>query len=384
MGSTQSMKARDTERNRSTAIARHPPAAAFLVMVILGNLLLIGAGVLLMALGKLQLSAMPGGDRGVGHAWALLMGHGVLVLVLLGISALVAMSGRLPAIPVAPGWRIPAALAFVAVSAGVAAAAAIAAPSGAPAPWSLDAVTRLAPLVVPALLLVCGGVLLNERSLAATPANLVPRALFAVALLTVAMGTLGATPTAIARARAWATFATRNPATLDENQQRILADVERTDPARQFVSMLGYTRAGNHPTIRGRASERLQSVPGWEQRVRDVLASADAAEAFTFLAANEVADPASFAAPVAEGIRQQALQVRERIRRASHPSHLYDGLMIFEVEAVLRTVERYDRYGSDFAPAMRELRAAFDERSSYPRPAYRAVKAIDRWLGRRR
>ena len=384
MGSTQSMKARDTERNRSTAIARHPPAAAFLVMVILGNLLLIGAGVLLIALGKLQLSAMPGGDRGVGHAWALLMGHGVLVLVLLGISALVAMSGRLPAIPVAPGWRIPAALAFVAVSAGVAAAAAIAAPSGAPAPWSLDGVTRLAPLVVPALLLVCGGVLLNERSLAATPANLVPRALFAVALLAVAMGTLGAAPTAIARARVWATFATRNPATLDENQQRILADVERTDPARQFVSMLGYTRAGNHPTIRGRASERLQSVPGWEQRVRDVLASADAAEAFTFLAANEVADPASFAAPVAEGIRQQALQVRERIRRASHPSHLYDGLMIFEVEAVLKTVEKHDRYGSDFAPAMRELRAAFDERSSYPRPAYRAVKAIDRWLARRR
>ena len=40
--------------------------------------------------------------------------------------------------------------------------------------------------------------------------------------------------------------------------------------------------------------------------------------------------------------------------------------------------------GSDFAPAMRELRSAFDERSRYPRPAYRAVKAIDRWLGRRR
>lgn len=388
------MDARVTERNQpavaplrsrgAAPIAGAPPGGAIFGMAILGNLLLVGAGIVLVALGRLQLSAMPGGDRGVGHAWVLLVGHGVLVLALLAITALIAVSGRLPPLPVQPGWRIPAALAFVGVSACVAAAVAMAAPSGAPAPWSLDAATRLAPLIVPALLLSCAGLLLNGGAPVGTTPAIVARTLAVVALLTVAMGALGAAPTAIARARAWTSFATRDPSSLDENEQQMLDYIESGDPAQQFVSLLGYTRAGNHPTIRQRALARMQSMPNWEQRVRDALASADAPEAFTFLSANDVPDPAAFAAAIAEGIRQQALQVRERIRRASHPSHLYDGLMIFEVEAVLQTLKKFDRHGVDYAPAMRELRAAFDEPTEYPRPAYRAVKAIDRWLGKRK
>lgn len=353
-------------------------------MIPLGNLLLVAASVLLLALGRLQLSAMPGGDRGVGFAFALLWGHGGMVLLLLAVATIVAVSGRLPTLPVAAGWQVPAALAFVGVSSVVAASVAVAAPSGAPRPWSLDAALRLAPLVIPLLLIVCAAFLLNVGAARTSTPALVTRAVQLVAVLTIALLAVGVAPVVAQRARVWKTIATRDPSALDSNEQRILAQVEGDDPTRQFGTFLGYTREGNHPTIRARANEKLRAVPDWEQRVRDELAGANAPEVFTFLAANDVPNPAAFAPAIAEGIRQEALLVRDRIRRASHSSHLYEGLMIFEVEALLQTAEKYATLGTDYAPALQQLRAAFSEPSDFPHPKYRAVQAIDRWLKKRR
>lgn len=353
-------------------------------MLPLGNLLLVAASVLLVALGRLQLSAMPGGDRGVGFAFALLWGHGAMVLLMLAVTAVLAIAGKLSAVPVAAGWQGPAAFAFVAVSTLVAAAVAVAAPSGAPQPWSLDALMRLAPLMVPLLLIICAALLLNGDAPSASGATFIRRSLQGVTLFTVAMALVGAAPVMASRVRAWKTIATRDPSTLDSNEQWILSQIDSGVPSQQFVSLLGYTRAGNHPTIRARALEKLQSVPGWEQRVADELAGANAPEVFTFLSANDVPNRSIFAAPIAKGIEQEALLVRERIRRASHPSHLYEGLMIFEVDALLQTTEKFAALGTDYAPAMQQLRDAFSERSGYPHPRYRAVQAIDRWLKKRR
>lgn len=353
-------------------------------MLPLGNLLLVAAGVLLVALGRLQLSAMPGGDRGVGFAFAVLWGHGAMVLLMLAVTAVLALAGKLPAVPVAAGWQVPAAFAFVGVSTLVAALVAATSPSGAPQPWSLDALLRLAPLLVPLLLMICAALLLNGGAPSASRSAVVTRSLQTVTLFTVAMAVLGMAPMLASRVRAWRTIATRDPSALDSNEQWILSQIDSGVPSQQFVSLLGYTRAGNHPTIRARALAKLQSVPDWEQRVAAELSGANAPEVFTFLAANEVPNPSVFAAPIAEGITQQAILVRERIRRASHPSHLYEGLMIFEVEAVLLTLEKYETLGTDYAPPMQLLRAAFSERSDYPHPKYRAVQAIDRWLKKRR
>lgn len=353
-------------------------------MIPLGNLLLVAASVLLLALGRLQLSAMPGGDRGVGFAFALLWGHGGMVLLLLAVATIVAFSGRLPTLPVAAGWQVPTALAFVGVSSVVAASVAVAAPSGAPRPWSLDAALRLAPLVIPLLLIVCAAFLLNAGTARTSTPSLVTRALQLVAVLTIALMAVGVAPVVAQRARVYKMIATRDPSALDSNEQWILSQIDSGVPSQQFVSLLGYTRDGNHPTIRARANEKLRSVPGWEQRVAEELAGANAPEVFTFLAANDVPNPASIAPAIAEGIRQEALLVRERIRRASHPSHLYEGLMIFEVEALLQTAEKYAKFGTDYAPAMQQLRAAFSEPSGYTHPKYRAVQAIDRWLKKRR
>lgn len=353
-------------------------------MIPLGNLLLVAASVLLLALGRLQLSAMPGGDRGVGFAFALLWGHGGMVLLLLGVTAVLAVAGKLPAAPVAAGWQVPAAFAFVGVSTLVAAAVAAAAPSGAPQPWSLDALMRLAPLMVPLLLVICAALLLNGEAPSASGGPFVRRSLQAVTLFTVAMALAGAAPVMASRVRAWKTIATRDPSALDSNEQWILSQIDSGVPSQQFVSLLGYTRDGNHPTIRARANEKLRSVPGWEQRVAEELAGANAPEVFTFLAANDVPNPATIAPAIAEGIRQEALLVRDRIRRASHSSHLYEGLMIFEVEALLQTAEKYAKLGTDYAPALQQLRAAFSEPSDFPHPKYRAVQSIDRWLKKRR
>ena len=47
---------------------------------------------------------------------------------------------------------------------------------------------------------------------------------------------------------------------------------------------------------------------------------------------------------------------------------------------MLRTVDRFKNMGVDYAPAIKELRAAFDEPCDFEKPEWRCVKMIDDWL----
>ncbi|MDF1502776.1 hypothetical protein [Roseisolibacter sp. H3M3-2] len=349
-------------------------------MIALGYLLALAAGGLIVALARLQLTRMPGGDAGVGHAWAMLGGHAALLAILLALTAVVAIAGRLPATPVAGSWRALPALLFVLVSGAAAASAAAAAPTSAVAPWSPAAATRLLPLLVPLLLTVAAGLLLRGP----TPGPWPTRLLGLVALQAAAFALVLALPSVGRWVDGRRAAARRDPSALDAFQRQALADADSLDPATQLARLLALTRDGNHPTIRQRALARIRTLPEWETRVADVLAGPDADAAFVFLASHDVSDPAPYARAAAAGVRAEAARVRARIRNASHPSHLYAGLMVFEVDAILGTLTRLSGAGVDHAPALRELRAAFDEPAPWPHPRYRAVDAIDRWLRTRR
>jgi hypothetical protein len=351
-------------------------------MTAVGHLLILVLGGLLLGLARLSLLGAPGGDRAVGFAWSMLVGHAAVFVVLLALTLVLAVLGRLPSTPVAWSERLLPALLFVGASSGLAAATAIAAPTGGAAAFNLATAARLAPLLVPLLLTIVGALLLTSTvetvALRAWPA----RMLAVVGACSVAMSLVLAAPGTLQWADVQRHRATRQSGALDSFQQQMLDRIDAADPAAEFASLLVDTREGNHRTIRDRAVARLLELADWESRVRTTLSGPDAYAAFIYLASHDVSDPASFAEPAAAGVRHEAARVRGRIRNASHPSHLYEGLMVPEVDAVLRTIERLPGHNAGLAAALRELRAAFAEPADWPHPNYRATAAIDRAIRR--
>jgi hypothetical protein len=349
-------------------------------VIAIGYLLVLALGVLTLMLARLQLAGAPGGDRGVGFAWALLAGHASVLAILLVLTGLLAVAGRLPATPLAWSTRALPALLFVGLSGAAAAAAALAAPTGAVAPMSLAAVMRLFPLLVPLLLTVTGGMLLLGAPSLIAPNPWATRLLGVVAAQTLVLALVLAFPSVKGRIDVQRTIASRDPAALDAFQQQRLDYMNGLDPATHFATILGETRGGNHRTIRESALARIQAVPDWESHVVAELSGPNAAAAFTFLASHDVGDPAPYAAAATAGILTEADRVRARIRNASHSSHLYESLMVFEVDELLAALTKLSSAGVDYTPALREVRAAFAEPADWPHPRYRAVGLIDRWL----
>jgi hypothetical protein len=93
-----------------------------------------------------------------------------------------------------------------------------------------------------------------------------------------------------------------------------------------------------------------------------------------------VADSSLFPEAVKVGVLRQAALIRDDIRRASHPSHLYPDLFSWEVERALQTVDRFSGMGVDYRPAVQELRAALDEPATVEKPTFRSQRLLDEWL----
>lgn len=132
-------------------------------------------------------------------------------------------------------------------------------------------------------------------------------------------------------------------------------------------------------TVRDELGNTVSGVEVRQELIR-LLETGWSAEAFQFLASNPVDDPALFYEPVRKGVFQQSLLIRESIQRASHSSHFYPGLFLWEVERVIRSVDRFKGHGTDYLPAMKELRAALDEPSDFKEVTFDCLAPLDKWI----
>lgn len=349
-------------------------------MIFFGNILLVVAALIAFGVSRLQLGGMPSGDRGVGHAIGLLAGTGALVVLLVSVTAILASSGRLPAYSLTASHRTGSAILFVAGVSIASAFLVVAAPSGAPEPWSFNALLRVAPLLALIVLVATMAFLLNSAPKSGAPSIGTSAGLIVAALPLLAGIVVAAAPGFISRVQLAKEMSARGPDALDSNDARILADINAADSTGGFMTFVSFSRAGRNPQLRARALERLHAIPDWESRLVERLDSYEAADVIAFLISNDVSDPNLFAPVIEKGIRQEAQVVRDRIRSASHPSHIRDDLMVFEVENTLQAVARFSTFYTGYVPAIRELRSAFDEKSEFPQPKYQSAKLLDRWL----
>ena len=353
-------------------------------MTILGNILLVIAGLIFVALVSLLFGKVPtrGGDAVIGYTWTIIIYHLLFFAVMTFLFIIIASKGGFDWISSQKTTR------YLIIGFGLAAAVLTSALSGlfkyenGPVPALLRFFSGFVPLLIPLILIISATVLLNTGIRDIVPLAFIKWPLIFVAVIGIAgivSGMYG-----------WITASNRNAINRvessiqrqDENHLRMLQDIDSCDVLKDMAFILVMTDGNQDPDIREKAVAKVKTNPQWQQELIRNLGSDWAPEAFNFLASNDVEDKSLFPEAVKMGVLNQARLIRESLRSVSHPSHLYPEKFTWETERVLRTVDKFDNLGSDYRPAVQELRLAIDEPITFEKPVLNCVKILDKWLAK--
>ncbi len=344
-------------------------------MQFVGNFFLVIAALLYFGL----LSLVYGnhnrsGDAGVGYAWVLIMANFGFALCLGLAAAAIGSKGGFAWLGATGSGRFFAAAGgFILVVMG---ATFFTFGEGMPRTNPVvNGLLRILPALLPALALLSAGLLLHASWPEGPPRWMrfllgFQAAVGLAPILVLVAANVIQTKNRIAEASAYE----------KKIHQDKLNEIDSTDLSKNMVFLFVLTDANQDPEIRQRALAKIKTRPDWQEEIARRLQNDWAPEAFNFLASNPVDKPELFAEPVREGIRIQARLIRETIRQARSSYDLYDGQFNWEVERVLRTVERFEGNGVDYKPAVAELRKALDERRDFEMPTFYCKKPLDRWL----
>jgi len=240
----------------------------------------------------------------------------------------------------------------------------------------------LLPIVIPIILLSSSMILLNEGLRSA-----LPHGVYRIPLIGVfGLGVLGV---AVFLWDLMGQINQNNKLRIDEFAERELrihnqhlADIDACDVSKDMVFILVLTDANHDQDVRERAVAKIKTRPDWQEELIRRLESGWASQVFIFLASNEVDDKQLFAEPLRSGILNQAEAIRGSIRRSTHSADFYPDRFSWEVERVIRTVEKFKGMGVDYLPAMRELRAALDEPCRVEKSTLTCTATLDKWINK--
>ena len=247
---------------------------------------------------------------------------------------------------------------------------------GAEAPW-LQVFSRFSLVAVPVILIVSGFILLNDFSRVSVPVFYYKWPLVLVlglGLWSVVAGIfdwITAPGSYVAKQQQY-----ENSEFIKNNRLR---EIEEADIQQDMVRVLEFTGIIYPPEVREKAAEKVKSDPEWQQQLLFLLENEQAMAVFHFLASNEVVDKKQFLKPVNTGVLYAAYWVRHTIQGTS-PSQMNTDQFSLEVDNVLRTVEKFEGMGVDYLPAVRELRAAFDEPTGRENFKFESVSTLDNWI----
>ncbi len=351
-------------------------------MAILGNLFLAVAAFVFFLFGMDILSkpAPKGGDAVVSYAWGILISNLIIFACLAVVAVLIFLKGGFDWVAASSGMRILLLiLGFIAVL-STSAFSIFYNSEGGPAELLMRLYSKTAPLFLPLGLLVSFAILLNDGLRNSVPVGLYKWPLHIIFFI----GVTGSASMLWMLAKDSARNAVRVQQRMTEDDQRIhqqhLNDIDQCDVSKNMVFLLVFTDANHDPDVRERALAKMKTNPDWEKELIRYLKTDWAPEAFTFFASNDAEHMDLFKDVLHEGIRNQARLIRERIREASHPSHLYREMFSWEVERVLRTVKRFEPLGQSYKAEVLELRKALDEPSEFEKPKFACQSLLDDWI----
>ena len=339
-------------------------------MPIISNIILILATLALLTICKMEfIDARPGGDARVGYSYVIFFLSIAFSICMILLTIIIYSTGGFDWVaPMAGSRGRMVLLGFLTITAAFAF-------------MFFGTPSRLAlvnSLLSPILMLVTAAVLINQGLKNALPVNFVPLAIKIILGLNVAILCFGLIiklmPSSGQLNRLF------NPNALDSNQERMLTEIDACDMSKDAVFLYIFTSENQHRLVRERAIAKIKTQTDWQEELIRRLNNGWAEEAFTFLASNEVDNKNLFPEAIRAGILNQALIIRDHLRRWSHPSHVSDSQSTWEVEHLLQTVKKFEGMGVDYRPAMQELKAAFDEPIRFEKPKFLAISLIDKWL----
>lgn len=167
---------------------------------------------------------------------------------------------------------------------------------------------------------------------------------------------------------------------VNKRNATMLEKVQQADPQRELLSLLPHSSPYEEADIRELALAKLREHPDLDGALIQVLHGAYPGEAFAYLQANEVRNPAALAEAIRVGIEAYAAELKDGISR-THTLRADDYQPA--VQRILASVDLFAAQGVDYRPALRQLRDAFDApRTDYaqPTPAMAGQRDIDTWL----
>jgi hypothetical protein len=341
-------------------------------MQTIGNILLIVA---LIAGGALFtqtfLQKMPGGDAGVGHAYATFFSFSVLWICICLLVCIIGLSGGFQWLSLGrfgSGGMIAMYFLIIVLGAFLGLDGSF---------KSIRILGLISGVMTPIVLLAASAVLLNGNIKFIIPATLVKWVLGSIIGLNgliLTMMLLGKTYYNVSG------FFSGFNGKLSDFELGIMERIDTFDLSKSIAPLLIYSGDNQPKQLQEKAVAKIKSKSDWEEDIFKALESDYVDDAFRFLLANEVNDKPRYAKGVYQGVLSQAKMVRERYHNCSHPSHVYDGMFGYEIRNTLKTVEKFKDLGVDFNPAMQDLRAALDERNAYGNPDVSSKKAMDKWL----
>lgn len=345
-------------------------------MNIIGNLALIITTLCYFGLASMAGKPIPGGDRGMGHALALLFLFAGLVVGLIIAIVIIFLKGGFDWVSTTNSLRNSL------VVAGIASLLVMVfytAMGEGGAPWIVKFLGKYTIIWLMPPVLAGGFMLLNPSLQAYVPSAVWQWPFKAIIFVSILCCVLMVGEWLVRIPGNMVQRATARKAYDDTRRQEFLAQIERNNPMTEMVLILTFTTQYQDKTVREAALAKIKSNPQWQEYLADRLQTPWADEVFRFLADNDVENKQLFAQPLQAGILRMAEKFKDSMER-THT--FYDGQFYAETQAVLQTLEKFKDVGVDYVPAMRKLRKALDTRlKSYQQAAnLRCRPLLDKWL----
>lgn len=354
-------------------------------MTFIGNLFLVFAALIFgRFFSSVYVKKIPAGSDGLaGYLWGIIFLH-LAFLACMAVAAIaIGLNGGFDWISPRPVIRYLIVGLGLPVMLLTAASSALFKEESGPVTAMIRLFSGFAPVLIPIVLVVEGFILLNDGLREAAP-SVVYTIPLAIVLGLGILGVFALLNGFIVEARR---NARRRIESLlerqDQNHLQLLRDIESCDVSKDMVFILVLSDHNQDADVRQKAVAKIKTNPHWQQELIRILGTGWVAEAFTFLASNEVEDKNLFLEPVRKGVLIQAKLIGESVHNSTQASDFYPERFSWEVERLLRTVDKFEGFGIDYRPAVRELRTVLDDLSRVEKIKLNCLSILDNWLKRR-
>lgn len=247
-------------------------------------------------------------------------------------------------------------------------------------PGILKWLFKVAPLIIPLVLLLSSAVLLNTNLRTSVSENLYKWPLIGIAVF----GSLGIASLVYEYICEVNKESVRiQKSYIDDERlhyERKLGQIDSCDVTKDMVFILVFTDDTQLPAIRTRAVQKVKSNPAWESELIRLLNSDWAPEAFTFLGSNKPDHPAMFLEPVKTGILIQAKLISKTIKNGRGTYDFYTDIFTWEIERIIQALNNLDANSHGYLPEMKQLLDALRTHSPFLPKHMSAEKMLVKWI----